>query len=72
MHHERGILGVWLNSQFSSMFAFSHYNLYKFIWAPLSLMPQQNPDICEYKIHIGELVCSMQRESGIFGEWKKL
>ena len=71
MYHERNILGVWLNSQSSSIFSFSHYNLYKSIWAPLSLMHHQHLDICSYTIHIGEFVCFMQRERGILGIWFK-
>ena len=72
MYHERGILGAWIISHFSSIFSFSHYNLYKFIWAPLSLMYQQNSDADIYEITSGKFIYSMHHGIGTLGIWKQL
>ena len=57
--------------QIYAIFSFSRYNLYKSIWAPLSLMHQQNLDVYINKIDVGECIGSSNHERGILGVWKK-
>ena len=67
MYHERRLLGVWTISYLSSKFSFSHYILYKSIWAPLQLTHQRNLDIFIYKMYIAKFIYHMYAERGVLG-----
>ena len=51
--------------QFYAIFHFLAILFYKFIWAPLAFLYQQNYDVYINKIHIGEYICFMYHEGGI-------
>ena len=70
MYHGRWRLYVCIVVQFEWNFSFSHYILYNSIWAPLSLMHQQNFDVENYKIFIGECIYSMYCGREILSVWK--